>query len=222
MTRLTSSRASPIGAVIGGLACIATATSAGAHPHVFVTTSATVVVEKSAIAAIDHVWTFDEFYSAMAVEGLDTNKDGKYSREELHELAKTNIEGLKDFEYFTYAKLADKALKVGEPKDYWLEHKDGVLALHFRLPLEAPPLIATKGFSFSVYDSSYFIGFDFAKKDPVKLGGDAPKSCKITLEIPQKEAADAKRLGEAFFEQLGGANFGLSVAKTAVVDCGGK
>ena len=33
----------------------------------------------------------------MAVEGLDTNKDGKYSREELAELAKVNVTSLKDF-----------------------------------------------------------------------------------------------------------------------------
>ena len=58
--------------------------------------------DKGAITGIDQVWFFDEFYTAMAVEGLDTNKDGKYSREELHELAKTNMEGLKEFGYFTF------------------------------------------------------------------------------------------------------------------------
>ena len=54
-----------------------------AHPHVFVTTNATVVIENGAISAIDHVWTFDEFYTAMAIEGLDTNKDGTLSPDEM-------------------------------------------------------------------------------------------------------------------------------------------
>jgi ABC-type uncharacterized transport system substrate-binding protein len=35
------------------------------------------------IVGIRHAWTFDEFYSAMAVQGLDTNGDGVYSAEEL-------------------------------------------------------------------------------------------------------------------------------------------
>ena len=30
------------------------------------------------IIGIRHAWTFDEFYTAMAVEGLDANKDGVY------------------------------------------------------------------------------------------------------------------------------------------------
>ena len=200
----------------------ATATPVKAHPHVFVTTSATVVFDKGTIAAIDHVWTFDEFYTAMAVEGLDTNKDGKFSREELAELAKTNIEGLKDFDYFTFPKLQETALKVADPVTYWLEHKDGVLNLHFRLPLAQPLLKEAKGFAFSIYDPSYFIGFELAKKDAAKLSADAPNGCRVTIGLRQKEAADSKRLGEAFFEQLGGNNYGLTIAKSIAVACDGK
>ena len=38
------------------------------------------------ITGIRHAWTFDEFYSAMAVQGLDTNGDGVFSAEELKPL----------------------------------------------------------------------------------------------------------------------------------------
>ena len=41
----------------------------------------------------------------MAIEGLDKNGDGKYDRQELSELAQVNIDGLKEFNYFTVAKL---------------------------------------------------------------------------------------------------------------------
>jgi hypothetical protein len=54
------------------------------------------------ITGIRQAWTFDEFYTAMAVEGLDTNKDGVYSKEELAPLAKVNVESLKEFDYFTF------------------------------------------------------------------------------------------------------------------------
>jgi ABC-type uncharacterized transport system substrate-binding protein len=195
-------------------------TRAVAHPHVSVTHTATVVFDKGAIIAIDHVWYFDEFYSAMAVEGLDTNKDGKYSREELADLAKTNADGLKDFDYFTFPTLAGQALKVKEPSTQWSEFKDGKVSLHFRLPLEQPVATTTKGFQFSVYDPSYFISFDFAKTQPVTLDDNAPKTCKVDVSVPKQEADQAKKLGESFFDQLGGGNYGLGVAKTVSVSCG--
>ncbi len=196
-------------------------TPASAHPHVTVAHSAAVVFDKGTIVAIDHVWYFDEFYTAMAIEGLDTNKDGVYSREELAELATTNTEGLKDFDYFTHATLAGQPLKVSAPKTSWSEHKDGMLSLHFRLPLETPVQADAKNFAVSIYDPSYFIAFDLVKKDAVKLDG-APKGCTFVVGVPKPEADQAKKLSESFFEQLGGGAAGLGIAKTISVACTGK
>ena len=116
----------------------ALATRAEAHPHVWITFETTVVYDKGTFVGVRHKWTFDEFYTAMAIEGLDKNKDGIYDREELAELAKVNIEGLKDFSFFTFPALAGKEIKVGDARDYWLEHKDGVLSLIFTLALCQP------------------------------------------------------------------------------------
>src|SRR5262245_25138656 len=80
------------------------AASAGpvqAHPHVWVQVEATIMYERGSIVGLRQKWTFDELYSTMAVQDLDTNKDGIYDRNELAELAKENIEGLKQFKFFT-------------------------------------------------------------------------------------------------------------------------
>jgi ABC-type uncharacterized transport system substrate-binding protein len=195
------------------------ADTATAHPHVFVTTEATVVFEKDTITAIDHVWTFDEFYTSTAIDGLDTNNDGKYSREELAELAKTNMDGLKEFGYFSFVKLGDAELKLGQSTTYYLEHKNNLLSLHFRLPLESPVLTEAKGFNFAIYDPSYFIGFDMVAKDPVKLGEGAPKGCTINVGVPEQEAAENKKLTEAFGGQTTGANLAFGAVKTAMLTC---
>src|SRR3990170_6798387 len=84
---------------------------AEAHPHVWVTVEATVPYENGTITGLQEAWTFDEFYTQQAIEGLDANRDGRYDRQELSELAKVNIEGLKEFNYFTYAKLGKGDLK---------------------------------------------------------------------------------------------------------------
>ncbi len=192
---------------------------AAAHPHVWVTAETTILFDKGSISGFRHKWTFDDMYTAMAIQGLDTNKDGVYDRSELQELAQVNIDGLKEFEYFTFVKLGDTRLKTNAPVDYYLEHsKDGFLSLHFTLPLQQPVLTDAKSFGLQITDAGYFIAFDFAKENPVKLGEGAPASCKPTLAAAEKDAADAQKLGESFFQQMGG-NFGVSVARVASLVC---
>lgn len=188
---------------------------ASAHPHVWVTSKAEVVYDKDQIAAVQHHWTFDEFYTAMAIQGLDTNNDGVYSRKELAELAKVNMEGLKEFDFFTYAKLSGKALVFAPPVDQWLEHKDGILTLHFKLPLKQPLEATAKGFQFAVYDPSFFIAFELAKGDAITLAG-GPAGCKITVG-QMEETPEEKTLTGAMTQQLGGS--GTSSTKAAQVTC---
>ncbi len=93
-----------------------------AHPHVWVSVESKVLFENGAVTGLRLRWIFDEFYTNMAIDGLDTNNDGIYSRTELAELAKVNIEGLGQLGYYTHAKLASQRLSFDAPKDYWLDH----------------------------------------------------------------------------------------------------
>jgi ABC-type uncharacterized transport system substrate-binding protein len=194
----------------------ALAAPAEAHPHVWITFETTVVYDKGTFVGVKHKWTFDEFYTAMAIEGLDKNKDGIYDREELAELAKVNIEGLKDFSFFTFPALAGKEIKVGEARDYWLEHKDGALSLIFTLPFANPVLEEAKGLTVSVYDPTYFIAFELAKTDPAKLSEGAPKACAAKVGVPSQQQGKGAPL-EGLQAQLGA--LGVSISKTIMVEC---
>lgn len=210
--------------LVQGLAMIvsmlALCVPAQAHPHVWVTVETTLLYGRGAFTGLQHKWTFDEFYSAMAVEGLDTNKDGKYDRQELAELAKVNVTSLKDFGYFTFPTLAGQAVKTADPNDYWLEYKDGILSLHFILPFAGPVLPEAKGLAFAVYDPSFFIAFDLAKTDqPARLGEGAPKGCALKIGAPDRNPNDVSALGESLTAITG---FGVSVAKTVSVECSGQ
>jgi len=193
---------------------------ASAHPHVWVTYEVTVVYDKANVTGVEHVWTFDDAYTTMAIEGLDKNGDGKYDREELAELAKVNMEGLKDFSYFTFAKLGDKDLAFAPPQDAWLEYSDNkMLRLHFRLPLAQPAHADATGLNISIYDPSFFIAFEPEATDAVRVAK-APSGCTAKLVEPEadKAAQDAARLGEAFAQQLGGAS-PTPAARSVVVAC---
>jgi ABC-type uncharacterized transport system substrate-binding protein len=201
------------GIAIGGGAAVA-------HPHVWVTMKETVLYDKGAITGLQQAWTFDEFYTQQAIEGLDKNGDGKYDREELKELAQVNIDGLKEFQYFTYAKLAGAPLVFKPPVDYWLDHDKGILTLHFTLPLEKPVPGDASGFEFAVYDTNFFIAFDFAETDPVKLGSSAPTGCKPTINEPA-ESTEEKQLSDAFSGVMGdGGTVSMGAAnRTVAIEC---
>jgi ABC-type uncharacterized transport system substrate-binding protein len=170
------------------------------------------------ITGIRHAWNFDEFYSAMAVQGLDTNGDGVFSAEELKPLAEVNVNSLKDFAYFTFVHIGDgDNLPLKPPENYLLDYDK----LHFTLPLDKPLDTHKQTVEVDVYDPSFFVAFGFATESPVKLSGDAIKGCTVEIKKPDPESEeDAKALSEAFFSQLGpNSNFGSQFAQTVAVKC---
>ena len=89
------------------------------------------------------------------------------------------------------------------------------------MTLATPVLADAQGLVFQISDPSFFIAFEPEQKDPVKLAG-APEGCVAKLIDPQsdKNQEDLKKLGEAFFQQLGGnSTVGLGVAKSIAVSC---
>ena len=214
-----------LGTALVAATAIGYAPSVAAHPHVWATVRSEIVMGPDhRITAIRHAWTFDEFYTAMAIEGLDTNKDGIYSKEELKPLAQVNVESLKDFDYFTFVHLEgeeDKILKLKPPVDYWVDYNKSVLTLHFTLPLETPVDTHGRPVAVDVYDPSFFVAFGFATEKPVALTGADSKGCTAEINQPDPEmAASAKALTESFFSQLGpGSNFGSQFAQTVTIKC---
>lgn len=192
---------------------------ASAHPHVWVTVKETVLYKDGAITGLRQSWTFDEYYTEMAIEGLDKNGDGKYDRQELQELAQVNVDGLKEFDYFTYAKAGDMDVKFKPPVDYWLEYKDKILTLHMTSPLQQPVRADDKGFKFSIFDSSYFIAFDLEKEHPVALGDGAPSGCKAVVHQPSEDD-DTQALNQAFSGVMGaGGTIDLGSSQNISVEC---
>lgn len=195
---------------------------AAAHPHVWVNFETTVQYDRANVTGLSHKWSFDDMYTAMAIQGLDANSDGTYTREELAELAKVNIESMTEFGFFTVAKLGGQTLKFKVPTDAWLEHTNGVLSLHFTLPFEQPVMADAEGLTFAVYDESFFIAFDLVKDNPIKLAG-APEGCAANVSVPKEDLDQLQSLNDAFGGQLtaGDANqgMGMGYAQTVTLGC---
>ena len=194
-------------------------TPASAHPHVWVTASSELIyAADGSITGVRHAWKFDDMFSTYALQGIESKTKGVFTREELAPLAQTNVESLKEFGFFTFAKTeGSKKQRFLDPVDYYLEQKDGALVLHFTMPFKAP--FKAKQLALEIYDPSFFVDFGLEKKDPIRLVG-APANCAVAIERPSDGAPAAKKLGEEnFMDGAAGGNFGAMFANKITVDC---
>ncbi|POF30998.1 ABC-type nickel/cobalt efflux system permease component RcnA [Roseibium marinum] len=145
-----------------------------AHPHVFVEARSRLVFDDEGQAvAVNHVFRFDDAFSAFAIQGFDTDGDGVYSREELSELAKVNVESMADFGYFTFGDNTRIEFDFTTPSDYWLE-------------VEAVPL--------RDYWAMKPEDFEAMEEDVRMNGGSMPESVdllELHFTLPLKEPSDA-------------------------------
>ena len=192
---------------------------AHAHPHVWVTFHSEVIyASDGTMTGVRHAWTFDDMFSAYALQGIAHAKKGQYTREELASLAQTNVNSLKEYAYFTYARADGKKLAFADAVDYWLEYKNSALTLHFTLPLK--PAAAAKTMAIEIYDPTIFVDFTFAKDKPVAVSG-APPQCQMTYDLPhQPTPAEQARLSQLDNVPLdASSSYGETFANKIFVKC---
>ena len=188
---------------------------AHAHPHVWVVAKTELVLDaNNAVTAVRHHWRFDDTFSSYAVQGF--GKNGKLPvREDLAGLAKTNVESLAEYQFFTGVKVNGAKLELGSPVDYWLDYVDGSLTLNFTLPATKPSL-PPKVIGLEVYDPSYLVEFTFAETAPAVALTGGGRGCAVQIHRPNKPETDPNRLTEDYFANL---NRGKDFASSAIVAC---
>jgi len=205
--------------VLVAVGMISTASSASAHPHVWVTVHSEVIYGPNGIVnGIRHAWTFDDMFSAYAIQGIPHAKKDTFTRQELSSLADVNVTSLKEFDYFTYARVNDKKIPFVDPVEYWMEFKDSLLTLHFMLPLKTP--VAAKRLQVEIYDPTIFVDFEPGKDAPVALVG-APAGCQLQVDVPHTPTAGEQlQLNELDSNPFASSSsFGEIFANKFVVSC---
>jgi ABC-type uncharacterized transport system substrate-binding protein len=158
--------------------------AANAHPHVFVESRAEVVFDEAGrLSAVRHVWSFDEAFTAFAVQGLDENGDGELSREELQPLAQVNVESLAEYDFFTFLQQDGADIAFEPPSEYWLDFYGGRLTLFFTLPLREARVMDASNVELDVFDPNYFVAFEMTQDTPFAMV-DAPKTCTLDFTPP--------------------------------------
>jgi ABC-type uncharacterized transport system substrate-binding protein len=177
------------------LAALSAASPAAAHPHVWIEMQSDVVFnEQGLITAMNLMWTFDDSYAQVALDGLDSNGDGVYDAVELGPLTKENIASLKDYDFFTVMRFNGEKQPLGQVTEFGQIWSNEKLQLHLQVPLKTP-VDPTKGeFTAKVYDPDFFIAMDYVKDDAVTVIGPMPKTCKMVLKpVPTDAEVEATR-----------------------------
>ena len=198
---------------------------ASAHPHVWIEMRSDVVFnDQGQITAMNLMWTFDDAYAQMALDGLDTNGDGVYSPSELDPLTRENIASLKDYGFFTVMRFNGQKQPFGEVTEFGQIWSNDKLQLHMQVPLKAP-LDPTKGeFVAKIYDPDFFIAMDYAQEEPVSVVGAMPKNCQLVVkpvatdaEVEQTRAMLSTKGPE--WKPENDEDFGALFAQPVIVQC---
>lgn len=211
------------GILLSLLACtFVTTVAAQAHPHVWVTMQTELLFgTNGAVTGVRHAWTFDDMYSAFATTGMPAKTQGQFTRAELQPLAQVNTESLRDFAFFTYARINGKRQKdvFKDPVDYWMDYdpKAKEITLHFTLPFKTP--VAVKQLLIEVYDPEFFVDFGPADKNPVRLIG-APPQCTVAAEKPpDANFQSSQSLSQMFTNAEANIGMGMSFSNKILLKC---
>ena len=165
------------------------------------------------ISDVRYAWTFGDMYSAFAIQGITGQQKGSFKREELTPVVAENVSSLKEFDYFTFAKVDGEKAAFKEPIDYWAEFNAGMFTLHFILPLSAPAKAAR--LNIEIFDPEFFIDFTLAEANSVTLAG-APANCSVAVMQRPDPAGPFQSQDPSAFSQ---GNYGAMFANKITVTC---
>jgi ABC-type uncharacterized transport system substrate-binding protein len=156
-------------AVFGALLAVTHGGRADAHPHVFITYSASVIFGDSHNAALRLTWSFDEMYSAMIMTDYTAAKTGTITQADVKTIEKEAFANLSNYGYFLDIKVNDEPIKVTEVKDFDVKFVDHRAVYQFTVPLETPNVKPSTAIEISVFDQEYYVEFSLREKDAITL-----------------------------------------------------
>lgn len=202
-------------AAAGWCALIVAPVVALAHPHVFIDAEVRLDVGADGVLRkIHHQWTFDDMYSAFAVQGLRRGPGGPEASA-LAALAQDMIGKLEDVDYFTQVRAPSHELQPTGAEEARAEFADGRLRLMFTVTVRALGPEADH-VELRVFDPQYVVAINLAES--VHVSG--PAHCRRTLARPQPlAAADARKLDDSARTNQLDAGFGEKLAAVVRLDC---
>ena len=156
-------------------------------------------------------------FSTYALQGIETKTKGVYTREELAPLAQTNVESLKEFGFFTFAKADGKKqrfLRAGRLLSR-IQGRGAGAALH---PAVQDAVQDEAAGARSLRPD--LLRRLRAGRRKIRSAWSARRpTCTLAIQRPTDGTATAQKLNEQTFMNGDNSNFGAMFANKITVDC---
>lgn len=192
-----------------------------AHPHVFVEANMEVVInDKNQFTELRHVWRFDELFSTSLVFDYDANGNSKLDEDEIKEITTTIQASIAEYDFYTAMRSGKEVINFFEPKKLDAYMEDNQMIMFFSIEPEFPHDFKKAPLRISASDTSYYVAFEFAKKNIVLKG--TSEGCETAVTIPDYDALYANNdetLTEAYFSNPENPDLGDEFFPWAEIKC---
>jgi ABC-type uncharacterized transport system substrate-binding protein len=146
-----------IAAFASTLVCLV-AGSAGAHPHVFIDYTVTLVVTADRVAGVRLTWTFDDLFSGFILQEFDKDRNGTLSAAEVQRIESTHLAEFQKLSYYTTLSVNGKPVPSPGAREFRATAAKGIVTYEFTLPLGVA-LASTTAMEVLVDDPVYYIAY---------------------------------------------------------------
>ncbi|ASM73654.1 MULTISPECIES: DUF1007 family protein [Roseobacteraceae] len=172
---------------LAAIVLICTATAPQAHPHIFIDTGLTAIVDDAgALQAVKVTWAYDAFYSLLITEdyGLDPDGNAVLTPDEEAQLRGFDMQWIEGFDGDLVARLDGGSLELSRPRDVTLVMREGRLVTTHVRDVAGTPAMAGHILSMKPFDPTYYTSYDVTMN--VRVQG--LEGCAIVRNLPDLDA----------------------------------
>ena len=136
------------------------------HPHAFVNCRLSLVFDEQGLTGFWQHWLMDEMFTAFLLESFDTDTDETFNENEIQTIQHEAFDNLRNFGYFTYAKVDGKQHPILEVNSFSVEMNENGNAIYsFFVPLAVNTEANIHKVTLSVFDETYYTDIILLKND---------------------------------------------------------
>lgn len=128
------------------------------HPHVWIDTDVTIMIENGIFKGVKNNWRFDEYFSVDVIDAIDLNKNGIIEDDEKEYAFNETFAHLKEYNHYNHLSINKKKITDYRIENFDAKIENGILIYNFEIVLNNPINVSKNNLIFlSIYDDTYFM-----------------------------------------------------------------
>ena len=120
--------------VLVGLCAAFLASTATAHPHVFIDYGVALLLGGDRIDGVRVTWTFDDLFSGFVLQEFDRDRNGTLSAAEIRQIEEKHLAEFRRARFFTAVSVNGQEVTPGAARDFTATAVKGIVSTSSRCP----------------------------------------------------------------------------------------